>query len=123
MTNYTNIMENNYNLTALLSANPIEDPVTFIGRINEILGGYYVISFLIGLAVVLFLLMRRNETVEDSTAALFATFITAIIGSLIFVLPYITELQTKLLSGGQLGVIFVMLFISVVVDRIAIRYT
>lgn len=96
------IINGTFDLSTLISTNPIDQPVNFIALFNELLGGYIVVSILLVLGVIVFLI-SRSVTQDDLRASIQASFISSFVGLLVFLVEVtgVTGVD-KLLTFGQL---------------------
>jgi len=116
-----NIMEDfTYNLTKVFSSDIIERPDVWIGTMNNLLNGWIMVSFLVVLAIVLFLMSKRIDDVSDSQAAMYSGIVTSILGILLFFIEPVEGM--KLISFIQLVPFFTVTLLAVAYNRFVKRY-
>ena len=119
MVNYTNIMENNYNLTNIFSSSAIDNPTSWLSNFNSELSGLFFIALLAVFAIILYILAKEIDNVKDSQAAVYSGFIVTIIGVLLFFIEVGGE---KLLSFNQLLIFIIATALAILADRIIRNY-
>lgn len=120
ITNATELMEINYNLTKILSSDIIDSPELFISNVNQALNGYMVIGLLVSIGVVLFLALSRRADSEPTQDLVYTLFILDIMAILLFFVSVVGG--EKLITWGALLVFFALTFISIIIDKIYRNY-
>jgi len=87
MSNVTDVMTSNWNLTAILSNDIITNTNGFAVAFNSEMGGILGIAFIAVVGIVIFVGMRVNNVVQTDTEALsFAGFVSTIMSIFFLVL-------------------------------------
>ena len=100
MSNITNAMEANWNLTKIATGSDIvNNPAGWLQTFDGVLGNFMIITFMGVIMWILFLSMRNNVN-NDTEALSYSGLITVIAGIFLFVID--TGTGTKLISWGAL---------------------
>lgn len=119
MTNITTFMEGNYNLTKIIASNPIDNPAGAFSTWNIVMNGYGTIILIAVIGITLFLIMRKNDNVKDTEAAVYSGYIISIAG---LFLALINIDGVRLLEWKYLFIIWVITGIAVLLDKVNGRY-
>lgn len=123
MTNCTNVMECNYNITRVLDAtnnNIVVDPASWLYIFDTVAGGYIMVTFLAVICFVAFILMR-TETQDELQSLMYATFMTTVIGIFLFLIP-LSIAGAKLIAWASIIPFFVIFLISTFLQKANIDY-
>ena len=121
--NCTNMMSDClYNLSAIVDGDLIiNDTATWMQIFDSVSGGFFIIGSLAFFGIILFILTKRLDSVqEDTTALIYSSFITTIIGVLLFLIP--TANGAKLIIWTRLLPFVIILLFSVGYDFMHRRY-
>ena len=114
------ILENQtYNLTKLFSPDLLNDPARWIVNYNEAMGGFYMITALAIIGIVLFIIAKRSDEIEDTQAAVYAGAVTSITGVLLFL---IRVDGVKLLEWYHLTIFIVLTMLAIIIDKVTRKY-
>lgn len=118
--NCTDPLTCNYNLSRILEVDVITEPGTFLYVFDSVAGGFLMITFLAVLGLVVFV-VTRNNNVDDLDSIIFSSFMTTIIGVLLFLVPLNIE-GAKLITWARLIPFIVILLISVFIKKSNLNY-
>lgn len=78
MDNYT------YNLTKIISDDAISNPGSWLTNFNETMNGIFIGTIFYAIAIVLYVVMRRQEGVDDIEAAVYTGLIMSVVGMILY---------------------------------------
>ncbi len=113
------ILEQNYNLTKLMSAgndSAIDNPTQWIANWNIEMNDIGIVTFLYVFAGLLFLIIRKLPEVKDSEALLYAGLVSTVLGIFIFAIDITTIPDYKLLKWAALLPIIVITAFAIVLN-------
>ena len=110
-------MNGTYDLTGIISKDAIDAPAKWFANFNTQMDGVFIITFLIVFGLVLYLIMRSNANTSETKAAVYAGYMTSIIGVFIFVINIIEFPALKLITWWQLLPILIITATAIFIDK------
>lgn len=108
-----------YNLTNIISPKIINEPNLWLAAFNNEMSGYFIITSLAVIGIVLFI-AARNMNVKDSEAAVYSGMIISVAGLLLFFVD--TGSYVKLVTWPQEFILIVITAISIFINKFRQKY-
>lgn len=114
------IINGTYDIGGLFAIDPISNGPSWLGAVNTELGGWFMLSVLVVVGLILFLAARKLDGVSDTRALVYAGFISSFSGMLLVIVSLTTE--NNLLGWEQWSVVFILTLIAIGLDKANVTY-
>lgn len=115
-------LDSNYNITAILTTSPVDNPEQWLSVVNQELAGWMIVTILYVLGVVLFYAFQKfNPDKSDSFALVYSGLIVSLLGAFFFLVDVGTP-GIKLIYWYQLAPMLIVTALAIAIDRFKRQY-
>jgi len=109
-----------YDIGGFMNLDPISDGPNWLGAFNASLDGWFSLSLLIVVGLVLFLSSRTLDGISDTAALMYSSFIISVVG--VFLLLIDLSSGYELLGFAQWSIIFTLFLVSLALHKMNLTY-